>query len=594
MQARVIGQQQDSVRGSGSSAVRMNSLVITHARSVDSSVIWRVSSRVLVFLMLLHPADSACVQELFDFAFLTNHLINHVVLLVDNKSQNVAEVHANAHKMLASNINYSGAVHVMPEDGILSCLAQHRSTIGCLLVHDSCPRTVAEAAAGQWTKAGGTAVWFGPADICPVGCTPAATVLGPDAVRWCVCSPLLLRSTPRQAQAHSGKGGGVVLDDKGVIVGLMEHFQTCRPALSIPDRAALACLASLARLEEDGQKTGLEAPRRQEEQGLEPCDLWKLASDASPSSCPTWLQWRAQGGTLPPPVQQPSARAARDSTPVTPPYRIGILGGSFNPPTVAHTQAALSVLACGAVEEVWLVPCGPRPDKPSLSAPGMPTTAQRHEMTRRAVQCMVPADLPVRMVPLELQEPVALASYTLLTQLHAWSEYLRLHGKGEDESTAGACTGCRLTAPVQFSLCIGADLVCGLHTWRHAEQLLESVHFLALPRPGDTLPRLPEEERTGTGTAKHLRWLSHPESLPFPFTMQASSNEVRRRVAASMRAEAEGESETGGGAPAVGCKGEGTQPPVTKEATGSRVVASIITLVPPVVARSIVEGGWYG
>ena len=37
--------------------------------------------------------------------------------------------------------------------------------------------------------------------------------------------------------------------------------------------------------------------------------------------------------------------------------RIGILGGTFDPPTLAHLQLAMFALASGKVDQVWLVPC---------------------------------------------------------------------------------------------------------------------------------------------------------------------------------------------------------------------------------------------
>jgi nicotinic acid mononucleotide adenylyltransferase len=43
--------------------------------------------------------------------------------------------------------------------------------------------------------------------------------------------------------------------------------------------------------------------------------------------------------------------------------RVGILGGSFNPPTIGHQLMAVEVLNLNLVDEVWMVPCGYREDK---------------------------------------------------------------------------------------------------------------------------------------------------------------------------------------------------------------------------------------
>lgn len=46
--------------------------------------------------------------------------------------------------------------------------------------------------------------------------------------------------------------------------------------------------------------------------------------------------------------------------------RVAVYGGSFNPITNAHLNCAAELIHSRLVDEVWMVPCGPRPDKPSL------------------------------------------------------------------------------------------------------------------------------------------------------------------------------------------------------------------------------------
>jgi len=38
--------------------------------------------------------------------------------------------------------------------------------------------------------------------------------------------------------------------------------------------------------------------------------------------------------------------------------KIGILGGSFDPPTIAHYLLCVECLNDNFLDEVWLVPCG--------------------------------------------------------------------------------------------------------------------------------------------------------------------------------------------------------------------------------------------
>ena len=46
--------------------------------------------------------------------------------------------------------------------------------------------------------------------------------------------------------------------------------------------------------------------------------------------------------------------------------RVGVLGGSFDPPTISHLQMASETINKGLADEVWMIPCGARPDKPNL------------------------------------------------------------------------------------------------------------------------------------------------------------------------------------------------------------------------------------
>ena len=49
--------------------------------------------------------------------------------------------------------------------------------------------------------------------------------------------------------------------------------------------------------------------------------------------------------------------------------RVGVLGGSFDPPTVAHLQVAAEAYNKLSFDEIWIVPCGYRPDKTHISEP---------------------------------------------------------------------------------------------------------------------------------------------------------------------------------------------------------------------------------
>ena len=90
-----------------------------------------------------------------------------------------------------------------------------------------------------------------------------------------------------------------------------------------------------------------------------------------------------------------------------------------------------------SADEVWVVPCGPRPDKKSLSTPALEryihtrTPTSHHYANRRmcvptrtrycmcvlAVESMFDATMPVKVSAIEVFEDMALASADLMATL---------------------------------------------------------------------------------------------------------------------------------------------------------------------------------
>ena len=60
---------------------------------------------------------------------------------------------------------------------------------------------------------------------------------------------------------------------------------------------------------------------------------------------------------------------------------------AVNPPTNGHIQLATEIAHSGLVDQVWLNPCGPRPDKPNMKT----SPTQRYTMCEIAVNTMVSA-----------------------------------------------------------------------------------------------------------------------------------------------------------------------------------------------------------
>ena len=139
--------------------------------------------------------------------------------------------------------------------------------------------------------------------------------------------------------------------------------------------------------------------------------------------------------------------------------RIALFGGSFDPITNVHLDCAAAVIQHRTCDEVWLVPCGPRPDKPSLKTP----SADRVSMARLAVGEYFPSHWPISVCDAEANLPEALPTIELL-------ELLQEAQKPE----------------VDFYFAIGTDLVKQVPEWPpDGPRLARDFNFLIIPRAGE-------------------------------------------------------------------------------------------------------------
>jgi len=73
--------------------------------------------------------------------------------------------------------------------------------------------------------------------------------------------------------------------------------------------------------------------------------------------------------------------------------KIAVLGGSFDPPTIAHVQCAAEVYNnCDDVDEVWIIPCGDGRDDKSLKTPGF----HRLEMLKLILRDIIGEEVPIK------------------------------------------------------------------------------------------------------------------------------------------------------------------------------------------------------
>ena len=135
--------------------------------------------------------------------------------------------------------------------------------------------------------------------------------------------------------------------------------------------------------------------------------------------------------------------------------KIGIYGGTFNPPHLGHITAARAVFDLLELDELWLIPAGMPPHKEMPS--GSPTSDQRLEMTRLAGE-QLGVGGKVKVLDMELRR--AGKSYTAdtLAELkHQYPEH-------------------------DFWLLMGTDMFLTLQTWREPEKILSLAGIAAFGR----------------------------------------------------------------------------------------------------------------
>ncbi|HET8776314.1 MAG TPA: nicotinate-nucleotide adenylyltransferase [Candidatus Limnocylindria bacterium] len=190
----------------------------------------------------------------------------------------------------------------------------------------------------------------------------------------------------------------------------------------------------------------------------------------------------------------PEARTARAGA-HDGPRRIGILGGTFDPPHIGHLWLATLAADAMALDRVLFMPAAQPPHK---RPKGLSRAADRLLMTRLAIATDDCFDLTL----IEMERPGP--SYTI----DSVDELTRIYG--DDAS---------------LFLLMAADSLNAIDTWREPDALLQRIEWVVGPRPGSALPdRSRLEERFGAN-ASRIHLLEGP-------SLDVSSSEIRARVAA--------------------------------------------------------------
>jgi nicotinate-nucleotide adenylyltransferase len=172
--------------------------------------------------------------------------------------------------------------------------------------------------------------------------------------------------------------------------------------------------------------------------------------------------------------------------------RLGLLGGTFNPPHIGHLVCAQEALHELELDRLLLVPVHEPPHKGVEADPGV---QHRVELCRRAVAG--DERLEVSLVDAEFPGP----SYTVDT-------LRRLHER---------CPGDDLT------FIVGGDMAFSLPTWREPEAILELAELGVAEREG--VRRADITERLDGLPVERVRFFDMPR-------LDISSSLIRRHVAA--------------------------------------------------------------
>lgn len=186
------------------------------------------------------------------------------------------------------------------------------------------------------------------------------------------------------------------------------------------------------------------------------------------------------------PAHEVEARAAR---------RIGILGGTFDPPHLGHLWLATLAADAIGLDRVLFMPAAQPPHKGGRV---VTKASDRLLMARLAIAGDDLFDLTM----IEMERPGL--SYTI----DSVDELMRTYG-----------------SDATLYLLMAADSLAQIDTWREPDGLLERIEWVVGPRPGTALPDRSALDGRFGANASRIHLLEGP-------SLDVSSSDIRRRVAA--------------------------------------------------------------
>jgi nicotinate-nucleotide adenylyltransferase len=175
--------------------------------------------------------------------------------------------------------------------------------------------------------------------------------------------------------------------------------------------------------------------------------------------------------------------------------RLGVLGGTFDPPHVGHLWLATLALDALGLDRVLFMPAARPPHK--RDRPTSPVD-DRVAMTRRAID----GDPWLELTTIELERPGPSFTVDSITTLQE-----------------------RYRADADLVLLMAADSLAGIDAWHEPARLLTLVPWVVAPRPGVAEPDREALRRRFGAAADRIELLDGP-------VLDVSSSEIRDRVAA--------------------------------------------------------------
>lgn len=180
--------------------------------------------------------------------------------------------------------------------------------------------------------------------------------------------------------------------------------------------------------------------------------------------------------------------------------KIGVYGGTFNPPHLGHVAAARAVAETLGLHGLYFIPAGLPPHK---TLPfGTPDREKRLQMTRMAAH-QLKMSVPVKTLDIELYRDGK--SYTVET-------LETLKAQNPD---------------AELWLLLGADMFLSLHTWYHTDRILSLAGIAAFGRTGEDMDAQFSAQREAL-------YRKFPQArvftLAIPDVVNVSSTEVRETL----------------------------------------------------------------